>query len=187
MLICQRRAIPLYPATHTKVARVRVASHVEADLWRCCLLRRGPAQVRKVACSKASRSKPPLCKVRHLKVTSDITRVTRSRAQCRVSCNGLGERRIGDLAGIGIRRHLWWRASAVSRKCTKASLGAQGITSQWAHSESGPWLGAPSRTTELKPLSSSAASACNATSLEATRMLDLNRFITTDPRGCAAL
>ena len=57
----------------------------------------------------------PLCKVRHLKFTSDIIRGMRSRAQRRGSCDGLGERRIDDLARKGIRRHLRWRASAVSR------------------------------------------------------------------------
>jgi hypothetical protein len=55
----------------------------------------------------------------------------RSRAQRRGSCDGLGERRIDDLARFGIRRHLWWRAS-VARQCTKASLGWQGVKASLA-------------------------------------------------------
>ena len=103
---CQQRSIPLNRDKHTRVACVRVASHVEADLWRCCSLRRGPAQARKVRYGKAQSSMPPLCEVRHLRFTSDITRVMRSRAQRRGSWSGLCESRIDDLARFGIRRHL---------------------------------------------------------------------------------
>ena len=53
---CQQRSIPLYSATHTSVACVRIASHVEADLWRCCSLRRGPAQARKVPYGKVHKA-----------------------------------------------------------------------------------------------------------------------------------
>ncbi len=83
--------------------------------------------------SKAHSSMPPLCKVWHLRFTSDITRVMRSRAECRGSCDGLCERRIDGLDRLGIRRHLWWHVLPVSRQCTRASLGPHGITRQCTH------------------------------------------------------
>ncbi len=45
IVCCQQGSTPSYPAMHLRVAGVQVALHVEADLWRCCSLRRGPAQV----------------------------------------------------------------------------------------------------------------------------------------------
>ncbi len=59
IVCCQQGSIPLYPATHSRVAGVQVALHMEAvlwpccSLWHCCSLRRGPAQVRKVPYGKA--------------------------------------------------------------------------------------------------------------------------------------
>ena len=55
---------------------------------------------------EAHSSMPPLCKVLHLRFTSDIKRVKRSRAERRSSWSGLRESRIDDLARFGIRRHL---------------------------------------------------------------------------------
>jgi hypothetical protein len=67
-----------------------------------------------------------------LRFTSDIVRGMRSRAQRRSCCEGLCERRIDDLDRMGIRRHLWRRASAMNRPCTTASLGPQGIKASLA-------------------------------------------------------
>jgi hypothetical protein len=77
--------------------------------------------------------------LRHFRITLDTTRIMQSRAERRGIWNGLcDESRIDDLACMGIHRHLWWRVSAASRRCTTASGGPQGITSQCAHSETGP-------------------------------------------------
>jgi hypothetical protein len=94
------------------------ASSPLEDVQNGCVARCGGdlhKSAKKVPYGKAHSSTPPLCKVRHLGFTSDIARGMRSRAQRRGSCDGLCERRIDDLARKGIRRHLRWRASAVSR------------------------------------------------------------------------
>jgi hypothetical protein len=66
----------------------------------------------KVPCGKAHSSTPPLCKAQHLRFTSEIARGMRSQTQRRGSCDGRCKRRIDDVARRGIRRHLWWCASA---------------------------------------------------------------------------
>ena len=84
-----------------------------------------------------------------------------------------------DLAR-SMRRHLWRHATPV-RARQKASLRKR-AHSGLRDSE------APSRTTKLKPLSSSAPSELDAASLGATEVMrELNRFIHRDPRGSAAL
>ena len=129
----QQGSIPLYRARHSRgLSAGFVAFRGRPERLRCSL-RRGPAQVRKkVPYGKAHSSTPPLCKVRHLRFTSDITRGMWSQTQRRGSCDGLCEHRIDDVARRGVRRHLWWRASAVSRRCTQASLGPLGSTASLA-------------------------------------------------------
>ena len=64
------------------------------------------------------------------RVTLGTTRIMQSRAERRGSWNGLcGESRIDDLARMGIRRHLWWRASAVGPRSTTASRWPQSLAS----------------------------------------------------------
>jgi hypothetical protein len=167
------------PATHSRVAGVQVALHAEADLWHCCSLWRGPALVRDVLQNRM-RSKRHAITVQTSGISdSRWTRWTSCTAEpsAAASATSLVSAVAGTYGGT--------RAFRLRGPSEKRALGLKASLAIAHTAERGPR--APSRTTQLKPLSSSAASACNATLLEAAMlMLDLNPFMNIDPRGCAA-